>query len=412
MPNPIKNLTVSLLIAAGLIGGKSYASEDERWFRVELLVFANNTAPSPGAALTPEQWDATPDLTYPTATRFLIDPERVASNASEFEGDSVLDEYGRQIITPPSDEEVTNELDSTLIDAADEPSALEAPEEAVADLTPAPVRPTPVYQGEIPEGAILPDAASPVPTELRLPEPFVLLPADYLEFGERANRMRNGGDYTVLFHQSWVQPVTGSSTSLPIVLDHSGDELFWPPLQGTIDIHLARYLEVKTHLWLNTSGDYLPGAWQMPAPPLGPPSLIVEEEELIDIAGVISELPDASLSSAEDAIESPESDSGGEALSANDLGLESSVTIESPGAADEVLDPNNPASATQQETGPVYPYRHAVLLEQTRRMRSNEVHYIDHPVLGVVVKFTPLDPEELDTIAESQPPLDMVGQLE
>ncbi|MEM8660538.1 MAG: CsiV family protein [Pseudomonadota bacterium] len=411
MPNPIKILTVSLLITAGLTGGTSHASEEERWFRVELLVFANNTTPNPGAALTPEQWEATPDLGYPTAARFLIDPQRVASNASEFEGDSVLDEYGIQIITPQSDKEVTEGLDSPLIDAADEPPVLEAPEEAVADLTPAPVRPTPVYQGEIPEGAILPDATSPLPTELRLPEPFVLLPADYLEFGERANRMRNGGEYTVLFHQSWVQPVTGSSTSLPIVLDYSGDELFWPPLQGTIDIHLARYLEVTTHLWLNTSGDYFPGAWQMPAPPLGPPSLIVEEE-LIDIAGVISELPDDSLASAQDATDSLEIGGSSEALDASDLDLNSTVTVDGLSAMDSVLDPNSPTSSTEEETGPVYPYRHAVLLEQTRRMRSNEVHYIDHPVLGVVVKFTPLDPEELDTIAESQPPLDMVGQLE
>ena len=35
-------------------------------------------------------------------------------------------------------------------------------------------------------------------------------------------------------------------------------------------------------------------------------------------------------------------------------------------------------------------WRHAVLLSQTRRMRSNEVNYIDHPMFGVVVKVTPV----------------------
>jgi len=42
------------------------------------------------------------------------------------------------------------------------------------------------------------------------------------------------------------------------------------------------------------------------------------------------------------------------------------------------------------ETGPVYPYRHAVALQQKRRMRSKEIHYIDHPMLGIIIKFTPL----------------------
>ncbi len=54
---------------------------------------------------------------------------------------------------------------------------------------------------------------------------------------------------------------------------------------------------------------------------------------------------------------------------------------------------------------PVYPYRHAVLLDQTRRMRSNETHYIDHPLLGVVIKFTPITAEDLAAIAARQKPV-------
>ena len=41
-------------------------------------------------------------------------------------------------------------------------------------------------------------------------------------------------------------------------------------------------------------------------------------------------------------------------------------------------------------TGPEYPYAHAVLLAQTRRMRSSEVNYIDHPLMGVIIKVTPV----------------------
>jgi hypothetical protein len=40
--------------------------------------------------------------------------------------------------------------------------------------------------------------------------------------------------------------------------------------------------------------------------------------------------------------------------------------------------------------GPDYPYKHAVLLQQTRRMRSGEVAYMDHPLLAVLIQITPL----------------------
>jgi hypothetical protein len=49
-----------------------------------------------------------------------------------------------------------------------------------------------------------------------------------------------------------------------------------------------------------------------------------------------------------------------------------------------------------------YPYRHAVLLQQKRRMRSEEIHYIDHPLLGIVVTLTPMTPEELEAQALQQ----------
>lgn len=409
MPNQTNRLIGSLLLATHLLAGVCHASEDERWFRVELLVFANTTPASPGPALTSEEWEATPTLAYPTASRFLIDPARVASNASEFGGESVLDEYGRQIIKLVSGEELAEDL-ALRQPAVDPDTPVDNPNSDAQAIAP-PTRMTPVYQGEVPEGALIPEDTTSVPAELRLPEPFVILSADYLEFGERVNRMRAGDDYRVLFHQSWVQPVTASSNSLPIVLDHSGDEQFWPSLQGTIDIHLARYLEIKTNLWLNTQGQYLAGTWQMSAPPLGPPSLIVEEQGLIDGADIPGNLPDDSTSGVQPVDDAVEVYSGdGVIQTAYDI--ERSLENDELRSLNEVFDPNNPEAMAEGEAQPEYPYRHAVLLKQTRRMRSNEVHYIDHPILGVVVKFTPMDPEELDAIAEAQPPLAMVGQLE
>ncbi|MBT4520616.1 MAG: hypothetical protein HOC23_11470, partial [Halieaceae bacterium] len=69
------------------------ALADQKWYRVELLVF------SQFARGSTEQWQPTPVLGYPPAARFLIDPLRVANNLAQYEATSVVDEFGRQILT-------------------------------------------------------------------------------------------------------------------------------------------------------------------------------------------------------------------------------------------------------------------------------------------------------------------------
>ncbi len=51
---------------------------------------------------------------------------------------------------------------------------------------------------------------------------------------------------------------------------------------------------------------------------------------------------------------------------------------------------------------PPWPYRHAVPVREKRRLRSKEVHYLDHPLLGVVIKFTPAEELENDLTGDSE----------
>ena len=113
----------------------------------------------------------------------------------------------------------------------------------------------------------------------------------------------------------------------------------------------------------------------MPDAPFGPPSLLVEEAEkdvLTEPPLVVSQDPAPGQGGPNDAI---------------------------------------PGMGVELDPGPVSPYRHAVLLQQKRRMRSNEVHYIDHPMLGLVVKLTPVAQEDLALFADAEesgdyPPLE------
>lgn len=167
---------------------------------------------------------------------------------------------------------------------------------------------------------------------------YVLLPANERELGAAAAAMQRSGRYRILFHEAWIQPIPAQSAALPIVLDRPADGSAWPELQGTIALYQAGDYLLETNLWLNTQGEYLPGTWRMPAPPRGrnAKSLAVTQPSITAPASHAPELSTAS-------------------------------------ALEAVVD---------------YPYRHAIPLRQTRRIRAGEVFYVDHPMLGVAIKIS------------------------
>ena len=212
---------------------------------------------------------------------------------------------------------------------------------------------------------VAPQPQQALPTAAVQPVPFVILSPDQRELRNKAAAIERSDRYQVLFHEAWDQQMGDRADTLPIVLDRSGDGGAWPKLQGTIKLYVARYLYLETNLWLNTQGEYLHSSWRMHAPPLGPASLILDAPER----------PEAETVTTEPALNF-------------DPQLASIILME-------------PAES-EEELEPIYPFRHAVLLNQTRRMRSGEVHYIDHPMLGVIVKITPLPDPESQTKAQAE----------
>jgi len=335
--NPVLHLCI---LASWLLSAVTALAEEERWYRVELLVFSQDSQ----AARLSETWEPTPVLQYPENGRFLVDSNAVEELASQYDGSSEVNALGHQTITitlpePPVDMEP---LDSQPI-----------PEPA--DSTPPPnniSEPLPL--------ADLPEIAATTPS------PYLLLPHSELEFRGKAAYMQRTGRYQTLFHETWVQPMFSESESPPIIIDHSGDTDTWPELQGSVKLYLSRYLHIETNLWLNTDGSYLPGQWKMPAPPLGPRSVTV--------------------------IYPPEP-----APDPNEVVLVDALPV-----IDSMMEVGEEEEVEAVPLGPVYPWRHAIVLQQERRMRSTEVHYIDHPMMGVVVKISPLTKEELQERADSE----------
>jgi hypothetical protein len=213
----------------------------------------------------------------------------------------------------------------------------------------------------------IPDATAPAVGNTLPPTAYATLPSEQRLFSGKAAAMQRSGRYRILFHEAWIQPMHSQAEALPIVLDRSGDGGAWPALQGTIKLYLSRYFYLETNLWLNTQGEYLQGVWRMPAPPLAPMSSARQNA-----------LPTGSAAPRQPGASAPGN----------------------PDFQPAVAGAQSPTLMNDAAQGPDYPFRHAVLLQQTRRMRSDEIVYVDHPLLGVLIRISPLAAQGEGPVAE------------
>jgi hypothetical protein len=155
------------------------------------------------------------------------------------------------------------------------------------------------------------------------------LSKDNHELGGHDYTLRRNEGFTVLFHEAWRQQMWEKEKSPSLLV--RGGQRFGDrrELEGTIRIHIGRYLHVSTDLWLSEF-DYTSNT------------------------------------------QSPSSTSEATRLKLPPL-------------------PNqNNAQAYQYlfDEGPKL--SRIVPLREKRRMRSKETHYIDHPVMGMLVRMLPV----------------------
>ncbi|MEH6609902.1 MAG: CsiV family protein [Halioglobus sp.] len=347
-------LLFTIFSAAPVAYAQPQDADAARWYRVELMIFSRPEAATSRA----EIWEPEPNLAYPDNFRYLINPATVIENLEANPGESTVDPLGVQTILLPA--EVPPEEQTPDIPSVEGPNV-----------------PDPNSQAKELDPALLEDEE--LEPEPLTPSSFIVRPSGELEFRGKAAYMQRTGRFRTLFHQTWLQPMASADETLPIIIDRSGDIQDWPLLQGSVKLYVSRYLHLETNLWLNTQGQYFTENWRIPAPPLSPASLIlvtppsafgfdmdpaIETEPEIPTAAMREDLPENGIGYGADDFEG--------------LGVD---------------------TPEPEDLEPAYPWRHAVLMQQKRRMRSNEVHYIDHPMLGVVIKVTPLSAEELEEMA-------------
>lgn len=184
---------------------------------------------------------------------------------------------------------------------------------------------------------------------LRVPAPFRTVSSADLTLRTQARRMRNSRNYRVLLHEGWRQPIGAASTARAVAISggqHRGD---YPELQGSVSMRAGRYLHVSTALWLNTDSPLVP---EQSPPPMHP---VVRNTEPWQFKVDPSQL-----------------DLSQQFLFSASPGIDSAYLYFS--------------TADAGERFGEYPFRGAVMLEDERRMRSGEQHFLDHPLFGLLIK--------------------------
>jgi len=360
---------------------------NDTWFQIEVLV----VQPTDSDALSAETWELQPQLSH--SENWRIQPQRDISDELQtiYQAQTALTETGTIVVDwgkPLADGYMIDEALYTVPqDAVYAPELLPQPtrlDYRLGGLAFANERMFIIPRdnpnrldsaiGTIPisEGTTLPktwywlDPKAPLKAELRNAQ-------------ERLDRSES---YKVRHYLRWAEILQGEEMALPIRLDTMNSGEAWPDIQGDITVFVERYLHVKTNLWLNTMAPYAP-EWQMlpppePSPtvthvPTMPPTSLRESEASTwdDLLPAITPLgrPDAKLE---------------------------------PGLSErfrylERIRPDSNHGDGFEDPDSAYPYRHAIAIQQTRRMRSGEIHYLDHPTLGIVVSITRIEDDNLIT---------------
>lgn len=309
-------------------------------YQVELVVFERLEQASNS---DPETWPKNIQLSYPEHWQYLIDPEEEARRkAEQTEQQSLQDRW-----------QVSDDLLQTLT-----ASATEVAEATANDATPS--------QAGI-EGS---DGVAS--GNAQAPQWFYFLAKSQQSLTPESRALSRAPELRVLFHETWLQPFKSQQDAPALVLKGGNKFGEHYELEGSIKLFLSRYLHIQTNLWLT---QFVPNHGQQSD---HWPQLPMQPNEFEDLyRKLTSDLNvGAELSGAEN----------------NGLQLTNSNNTNNDYIAATATRNSNFSLAqadTFAEPAPApYLINQIITMRQARRMRSNELHYLDHPRMGILIKIT------------------------
>lgn len=204
---------------------------------------------------------------------------------------------------------------------------------------------------------------------IQLKKNFLRLSRDVFTLNNHAESLRRDNNYEVLYHQAWQQQMQSKENSPSIAIEGgkrigNSQSQSHSELEGFITLHIARYLHINTNLWLSDPKiAKLQGAANVSSLP-NKPLYGFQEAKNLEQSLLNDRTPGQTLS-----------ERIGERLSRN-----TEILLEGKSIKGE-LNTNSTNAYNSQGI---------VALTQHRRMRSKELHYIDHPMMGILIYFNPI----------------------
>ncbi len=219
------------------------------------------------------------------------------------------------------------------------------------------------------------------------------------QLNNKAAALRRDPAYQVLFHKTWRQVLQTERNAPSVLIDGGEVNGDHHQLAGSVKLSVSRYLHLSTDLWLSEWADQSEnsGQWSPAAQrsfPSGdesaPAGIAVPTRPRAPVARQVHMPGDEpmGLTSAAGqgtvANSNSRTDSGGFSTSAD-----RAVFHGEDGEIDAM-------SATTRSLEKIA--KRVAVLQEERRLRSGELHYIDHPKLGVLIEVRTVTPSAEDDI--------------
>ena len=362
-------LICGLSIYAGSALAESKAErlpEFEDVYRIELIIFTNrnnldafNDNDDNTNSEVAEDWSAKPELSYPDNLVFLH-PARLEPVTSE-------NNDGTVNIPAPQREELVKSIPESELNSGQQADTRTAVEKALASL--------PLLEYVDSETHLLKDMAKSI--------------------GRRSN-------HKVLFHQAWHQEL-GAAKIAPSIPISSG-EIFdnHRELEGSIKLNKDRYLHITSDLWLTQYVLRNDAQWDKftteptensllaakiinvnPVPDFPLDVVRIAEETAIREAALAKLLEDEALYEFTLEQDSLSENAPLRPLPFDDDVIDESLESEALEADIEVL-----VNEATELSFDLFEASKTYVLKEHRKMRRAEVHFLDHPMMGLIIQIT------------------------
>lgn len=344
------------------------------WFQVEIIIFERLES----SGEDPEAWPKNVELKYPANVEFLVNPNAVPSGDANNNPDETFASRanGGDANPSPTAEEIAKNREFLALlkksgnnDAFTKKILSALSESEIARLTPKEI-------------------------------PYHFLDDSLQQLGDQARRLGRDRKMRLLFHNAWRQPFYAQEQAPALVI--TGGDLYEDhyELEGTITLSLSRYLHIHTNLWLtqfdaNTGRNEEHWRWLPDRPK---PTIKIENgaNESTDLNIETTQIDSAALNT---------SGLNAESLNENQMNTNTFGSFDDLPSLNMGLDSDNLGFDFGNNSSTTYfddlgnfiehPYviRQIVTIKQKRRMRSGELHYIDHPRLGILLRIDPYQPK-------------------